>query len=122
MVSFAGDESSLMKSILAHAIQIESPPERPRFDSAASKLEACDTARRSFLIAGHQRNSSGLSFAGFGSFAETRRGFEFNDSRPAFYPPPCMSDKQKHESMYIQDRIHFVLRQRRSRWFYELFR
>ncbi|KAF8429851.1 hypothetical protein L210DRAFT_3652038 [Boletus edulis BED1] len=32
MVSFAGNESSLMKLILAHAIQIESPPERPRLD------------------------------------------------------------------------------------------
>jgi serine/arginine repetitive matrix protein 2 len=102
MAPFAGDESSLMKSILAHAIQIESPPERPRFDSAASKLEARDAARRSFFIAGHQRNSSGLSFAGFDSFTEIRRGFEFNDSRPSFYPPPCVSDKrhQKHESMY----------------------
>lgn len=102
MASFAGNESSLMKSILAHAIQIESPPERPRLDSSVSKLEARDAARRSFLIAGHQRNSSGLSFAGFDSFAEIRRGFEFNDSRPGFYPPSGMSDKrhQKHESVY----------------------
>ena len=104
MASFAGDESSLMKSILAHAIQIDSPPERPRLDSgSASKREARDAARRSFVVAGHQRNSSGLSFAGFDSFAEIRRGFEFNDSRPRFYPPPgATSDSRdrKHNSVY----------------------
>ena len=69
MASFSGDESSLMKSILAHAVQIDSPPERPRLDSgSASKREACDAARKPFVVAGHQRNSSGLSFAGFDSF------------------------------------------------------
>jgi serine/arginine repetitive matrix protein 2 len=103
MASFAGDESSLMKSILAHAIQIQSPPERPRLDSdSASMREARDAARKSFVVAGHQRNSSGLSFSGFDSFAEIRRGFEFNDSRPAFYPPPgTASDRdRKHNSVY----------------------
>ncbi|KAH0838886.1 hypothetical protein J3R83DRAFT_7313 [Lanmaoa asiatica] len=104
MASFAGDESSLMKSILAHAIEIESPPERPRLHSdASSKREARYAARNSYVIAGHQRNTSALSFAGFDSFAEVRRGFEFNDSRPGFYPPPgTTSDRRhrKHESFY----------------------
>jgi serine/arginine repetitive matrix protein 2 len=103
MVSFAGDESSLMKSILAHAIQIESPPERPRLDSnSPSKREAREAARKSFVVASHQRNSSALSFAGFDSFAEIRRGFEFHDSRPGFYPlPATMSagQQRKHESI-----------------------
>ena len=104
MASFAGDESSLMKSILAHAIQIESPPERPRLDSdSASIREARDAARKSFVVAGHQRNSSGLSFTGFDSFAEIRRGFEFNDSRPTFYPPPGTTSDgrdRKYDSVY----------------------
>ncbi|KAG2024130.1 hypothetical protein CC2G_001714 [Coprinopsis cinerea AmutBmut pab1-1] len=34
------------------------------------------------------RPSSGISFAGMDSFDEVRRGFEFHDYRPAFYPPP----------------------------------
>ena len=104
MASFAGDESSLMKSILAHAIQIESPPERPRPGSDSdSKSEAREAARNSFLVAGHHRNSSVLSFAGFDSFAEIQRGFEYNDSRPGFYPPPVTtSDRRhrKHESVH----------------------
>ena len=75
-----------MKSILAHALQIDSPPERPRLDSGPSKREARDAARKSSVVVGHQRNSSGLSFAGFDPFEETRQGFEFNDGRPRFYP------------------------------------
>ena len=104
MASFAGNESSLIKSILAHAIQVESPPERPRPNSdSASNHEARRPARNSFLVAGHQRTSSELSFAGFDSFTEIRRGFEYNDSRPGFYPPPAtVSDRrrQKHDSVY----------------------
>ncbi|KAF8126205.1 hypothetical protein EV363DRAFT_1174651 [Boletus edulis] len=103
MVSFAGNESSLMKLILAHAIQIESPSERPRLNSnSPSKREAREAARKSFVVASHQRNSSALSFAGFDSFAEIRRGFEFHDSCPGFYPlPATMSagQQQKHESI-----------------------
>jgi len=104
MTSFTGEDSSLMKSILAHAIQIESPPERLRLDSnSTSKRDLCGAARKSFAVAGHKRNSSGLSFAGFDSFSEIRRGFEFNDSRPGFYPPPgTTSDRRnrKHDSVY----------------------
>lgn len=103
MASLADNESSFMKSILAHAIEIESPPERLRLDSDTSfKSAEWDPARNSYIVAGHQRNGSGLSFAGFDSFAEVRRGFEFNNSRPGFYPPGTSSDKRhrKHESFY----------------------
>ncbi|KAG8220621.1 hypothetical protein J3R82DRAFT_2877 [Butyriboletus roseoflavus] len=104
MASFPGDEDSLMGSILAHAIEIESPPKRPRLDSgASSQRETRNAARNSHVIAGHQRNPSVLSFVGFDSFAEVRRGFEFNDSRPGFYPlPNSTSDRRhrKHESFY----------------------
>ena len=103
MSSFAGDESSLMKSIFAHAIQIESPPELPRLDSDSDSGSKCDAVRNSYTVAGHQRHSSALSFSGFDSFAEVRRGFEFNDGRPGFYPAPgTTSDRRhrKHESIY----------------------
>ena len=34
------------------------------------------------------RPASGISFEGFTSFEEVRRGFEFSGDRPGFYPPP----------------------------------
>ena len=34
------------------------------------------------------RPASGISFEGFTSFEEVRRGFEFSGERPGFYPPP----------------------------------
>ncbi|KAI9454192.1 hypothetical protein F5148DRAFT_1288750 [Russula earlei] len=36
----------------------------------------------------HSRTSSRSSFKGLESFDEIRRGFEFVENRPAFYPPP----------------------------------
>ena len=91
---FSGDESSLMTSILAHAIEIKSPPDRrqPESDST-SKREVRDLA---CSVSGHQRNSSALSFEGFDFFAEVRRGFEFNDSRPGFYPPAAIASDRRH--------------------------
>ena len=104
MTSFSGDESSLIRSILAHAIKIESPSERLRVEpDSESKSESRDTRRSSPAPSGHHRNNSGLSFAGLDSFAEIRRGFEFNDSRPGFYPSSALtSDRRdrKHESIY----------------------
>jgi hypothetical protein len=37
---------------------------------------------------------SQLSFAGFDSFAELRRGYEFNPYRSGFYPPPDMNNSR----------------------------
>ncbi|KAF8839757.1 hypothetical protein BDN67DRAFT_736710 [Paxillus ammoniavirescens] len=112
--SLVGDESVLLKSIFAKAVEIPSPRPRPRprLDSdSSSKCRARDVARssmvsshaRNSMISSHTRNSSALSFAGFDSFAEVRRGFEFVDDRPGFYPPPgASSDKQhgRHESVF----------------------
>ncbi|KAF8119961.1 hypothetical protein EV363DRAFT_1486441 [Boletus edulis] len=68
----------------------------------STRLQSRVAVRKSFVVASHQRNSSALSFAGFDSFAEIRRGFEFHDSRPGFYPlPATMSagQQRKHESI-----------------------
>ncbi|KAH9173849.1 hypothetical protein EDB89DRAFT_1905013 [Lactarius sanguifluus] len=43
---------------------------------------------RADAYSSHSRASSHSSFRGFESFDEIRRGFEFVDNRPAFYPPP----------------------------------
>ena len=49
----------------------------------------------------HSRASSQTSFRGFESFDEIRRGFEFVDNRPAFYPPPFNNGRhqQPRDSM-----------------------
>jgi serine/arginine repetitive matrix protein 2 len=49
----------------------------------------------------HSRASSQASFRGFESFDEIRRGFEFVDNRPAFYPPPFNTGRhqQPRDSM-----------------------
>jgi serine/arginine repetitive matrix protein 2 len=47
------------------------------------------------------RPSSGISFTGFDSFDEVRRGFEFSDDRPTFYPPSAATrhvPHRRHES------------------------
>ncbi|KAG1723926.1 uncharacterized protein EDB91DRAFT_1171738, partial [Suillus paluster] len=63
--------------------------------SATSKRIARSAAHNS-NVPGHYRNSSELSFAGFDSFAEVRRGFEFRDDRPNFYPPPGATSRGQH--------------------------
>lgn len=88
------DESALMKSIYANAIDIPSP--RPRLDSESRSIREA----RKISTKAHQRNSSALSFAGFDSFVEVRRGFEFHDHRPGFYPPSAAVPRHmKHESL-----------------------
>ncbi|KAL4064764.1 hypothetical protein V8B97DRAFT_2010772 [Scleroderma yunnanense] len=98
--TLAADESALLKSIFAKAIEIPSPQPRSRFDSdSSSKRKSRGITRNSMNT--HHRNSSALSFGGLDSFAEIRRGFEFNDSRPGFYPPPGTTSKHgKHESIF----------------------
>ena len=47
------------------------------------------------------RPASGVSFSGFDSFDEVRRGFEFSDDRPTFYPPSAATRRlphRRHES------------------------
>ncbi|KAJ8588834.1 hypothetical protein M405DRAFT_862618 [Rhizopogon salebrosus TDB-379] len=76
--SLSGDESTILKSIFAKAIEIPSPPSR-----VCLKVQ--------------------LSSAGFDSFTEVKRGFESHDNRPNFYPPPGTTSRSHHnrrESMF----------------------
>ncbi|KAG1849200.1 hypothetical protein F4604DRAFT_1811164 [Suillus subluteus] len=101
--SLAGDDSAVLNSIFAKAVEIPSPPSRVRLDSDSSSKRIERSAARASNVPGHRRHSSELSFAGFDSFAEVRRGFEFHDHRPNFYPPPganSHSQHNKHESMF----------------------
>ncbi|KAK0448447.1 uncharacterized protein EV420DRAFT_843673 [Desarmillaria tabescens] len=66
-------DDSVLKSILAKASEVP----RPRVSSDSSKRPS----------RAHSRQVSGSSFTGLESFDEVRRGFEFPDNRPTFYPP-----------------------------------
>ena len=96
------DDSAVLNSIYAKAVDIAPAAPRMRLDSdSSSKHRARDSARASPKAA-HNRHSSELSFAGFSSFEEVRRGFEFAN-RHAFYPPPNISSRlahRKHESIF----------------------
>ena len=84
----------VLKSI--HTKDSDVPPAvpRPRIDSDSnSKRRARDPAGTQNN--GHTRNSSALSFVGFDSFAEVRRGFEFGQDRPAFYPPASATRRRR---------------------------
>ena len=77
-----GEGDSVFDSILAQAADV-----RPRVDSGKSFSRVPRDNSIPSDVSRHARHSSEMSFAGFDSFDEVRRGFEFHDHRPAFYPP-----------------------------------
>lgn len=118
-VSFGGNESSVLKSIYAHACEDDTsvlnsvmeqaadlppvPRPRPRLDSDSSSKRRTRSVVNVSSPWSHSRNTSEASFNGFESFDEIRRGFEFGPNRPAFYPPPgatSLPSHGRHESVY----------------------
>ncbi|KAF7437378.1 hypothetical protein PC9H_004217 [Pleurotus ostreatus] len=102
--SFSTEDDSVLHSILAKAsdlpVSIAPPLPRQRLDSdCSSKQRARDTAG-TCMAGGHSRthsaDSARMSFVGFESFDEVRRGFEFSGPRPAFYPPPAAISNRSH--------------------------
>ncbi|KAH9487444.1 hypothetical protein JR316_0001520 [Psilocybe cubensis] len=84
------EDDSVLRSIY-NKIVSEQPPARPRVSSdpgdvVQHQASALEMKRRSIYKA-DSRPVSGISFEGFSSFDEVRRGFEFHNERPAFYPP-----------------------------------
>ncbi|KAH9055131.1 hypothetical protein EDB83DRAFT_2392057 [Lactarius deliciosus] len=61
---------------------------RRQFNPDPSSTRLVHEDSRADAYSSHSRASSQSSFRGFESFDEIRRGFEFVDNRPAFYPPP----------------------------------
>ncbi|OBZ78003.1 hypothetical protein A0H81_01654 [Grifola frondosa] len=97
--SFAVEEdSSVLKSILAKAVDMPPPAPRSRLDSdSSSKRYAREAMRAEQSAMSPSRPASGVSFLGFDSFDEVRRGFEFGPNRPAFYPPPAARPSHTRE-------------------------
>ncbi|KAF7982388.1 hypothetical protein HWV62_28475 [Athelia sp. TMB] len=111
--NISAEDDSVLKSILMKATTVldipTAPAPRVRVDSnasfkprarlssnASSKRRSRASVRFSRASYRHSRMSSGASFAGFDSFAEVRRGFEFSQDRPAFYPPPAAATRRRH--------------------------
>ncbi|KAF7791167.1 hypothetical protein EIP86_002178 [Pleurotus ostreatoroseus] len=116
-ISFAGNDSSVLESIYAHACEDDTsalnsvmeqatslpPVPRPRVDSDSSSKRRARNVINPSDPWSHSRRTSEASFMGFESFDEVRRGFEFGPNRPGFYPPPgvsSVSSHGRHESMY----------------------
>ncbi|KAJ7459292.1 hypothetical protein FB451DRAFT_1046300 [Mycena latifolia] len=94
--SLMEEDDSVLKSIFANAADIPMPRPRVNSDSSARRF-ALENSRQS-MMSMHSRTrsrpTSGISFTGFDSFDEVRRGFEFHNNRPAFYPPPVASNRR----------------------------
>ncbi|GLB36845.1 hypothetical protein LshimejAT787_0311320 [Lyophyllum shimeji] len=91
------EDDSVLKSIFAKASDIP----RPRVNSDSSVKRRT----REGLQYRHSRHSSGMSFAGFDSFDEVRRGFEFSNDQP-FYPPPAAT--RRHYNHRQQDSLFSI--------------
>jgi len=100
MGTLAADDSALLKSIFTKVVEIPLPqPCSHRNSNSSSKRRSRSVAPHSINIPHH--NLSALSFGGLDSFAEIRRGFEFNDTRSGFYPAPAATSRHaKHESVF----------------------
>lgn len=96
------EDDSVLRSIFAKASEIPAASRMRLNSDSSSKRQARDISGVSQESNGHARQSSSVSFAGFDSFAEIRRGFEFGQDRPAFYPPPAATRRRhgKQESMF----------------------
>jgi hypothetical protein len=67
------------------------PHARRRVNSDSSSRHSMYGDSRMDAYSLHSRASSQTSFKGLESFDEIRRGFEFVENRPAFYPPPSFN-------------------------------
>ena len=65
-----------------------------RVDSDSSSKNSMHGDSRVDACSSHSRTSSKISFNGLESFDEIRRGFEFVENRPAFYPPPSFNHRR----------------------------
>ena len=107
--SLVEEDSSVLKSIMAQAntvlpvaSEVAIPRVRPRIESKTSVKELTERfSRDSATSPVSAQPQARTSFAGFDSFDEVRRGFEFGPNRPAFYPPVSFSrEHNKHDSMF----------------------
>jgi serine/arginine repetitive matrix protein 2 len=102
------------RSLSMTSLQEDSPTQSPTVPQAMSAPSSYSSARgrvnsdsisnrpmrddpRVDTYSLHSRASSQTSFKGFESFDEIRRGFEFAESRPSFYPPPSFNNRRNQQ-------------------------
>ncbi|KAJ7058075.1 hypothetical protein C8F01DRAFT_1149410 [Mycena amicta] len=109
LTSLMEEDDSVLKSIFAHAADIDIAQPRARVNSDSSLRRSAIENSRASMIGMHSRTrsrpASGISFTGFDSFDEVRRGFEFHPNRPTFYPPPAATRNTRayhgqHDSVF----------------------
>ena len=107
--SLVEEDSSILRSIMAEAntvlptaSEVAVPRARARIESNNGIKDLIDEfSRNSATSQASNQGQSPTSFAGFDSFDEVRRGFEFGPNRPAFYPPVSFSrEHNKHDSIF----------------------
>jgi len=96
--SAQGDDST-QQTTIPEAMSTASPDSsvRRQFNSDSSSTRSVHEDSRADAYSSHSRASSQTSFRGFESFDEIRRGFEFVDNRPAFYPPPPFNNRRNQQ-------------------------
>jgi serine/arginine repetitive matrix protein 2 len=89
-------EDSPQQSALPQAMSAPSsyPSARRRVNSDSSLGHSIYGDSRMDVYSFHSRASSQTSFKGLESFDEIRRGFEFVENRPTFYPPPSFNNRR----------------------------
>lgn len=93
-------DDSVIDSIMAKASDLLPARTRVNSDSSIKRRPGDNYAGLTHSIAyrhsRHESISSFDGFDGFESFEEVRRGLEFHDYRPSFYPPPVSSRRNNH--------------------------
>lgn len=95
----ARENGLTQQSTVSHVMNAPSPScsfTLHRVDSVSSSKCSMHEDSRVDACSSHSRASSQISFKGLESFDEIRRGFEFVENRPAFYPPPS-SNQQRNQ-------------------------
>jgi hypothetical protein len=81
------EDDSVLHSIYAKLMETKGDVPCSQNDSASYEVDGVQN--------GASRPASGVSFAGFESFDEVRRGFEFSRNR-SFHPPPARANRRGH--------------------------
>ena len=95
-IASAREDGTTPQSTVSQAMSTPSPSYSSashRVDSVSSSKSSLHEDSRVDACSSHSRASSQISFKGLESFDEIRRGFEFVENRPAFYPPSSFNQR-----------------------------
>jgi serine/arginine repetitive matrix protein 2 len=110
-ISVIEQDDSILKPFIAPTTELPTHLDPPPVSHAPAESDTNSVYptrenMRESAAYDHSRRESALSFFGLESFDEVRRGFEFNNSRPGFYPTALAEYDQsqlghsKHDSAF----------------------